>query len=434
VDLVMSRKWRKNVGDSRRVGIFGVLGAGNIGNDASMEAVLHYLRTHHPAAVVDTMCAGPIEVNERYGIPAISMFWFDRYKSRISGPPATILKLASRIFDVFRIGSWVRGHDVVIVPGAGVLEASLPLRPWDTPYALLLVSASGRVFGSRVAYVSVGVGAIQQRVTRWLSNSAARLASYRSYRDSGSREEMSARGIDTSNDCVYPDLAFALPLPADYRVGLADWSAVGLGIMAYRGSNDDRHHGEEIYARYLHDMKEVVGWLIDNGRRVRLLIGDTNGSDEATAAEILADVHDSRPHLDRSWLGVEPVSTFKELMEAMEPLGAVIATRYHNLIAAIKLSKPTIAISYSPKHDALMSDMGLAEFRQSVSTLDIDGLGRQFLEMEARADQLQDALLACNASTTQLVERMFEQLDDVLFDTPVTPGLESAESLAQERI
>ena len=67
-----------------------------------------------------------------------------------------------------RTASWVRRHDVVIVPGAGVLEASLPLWPWGMPYAMFLLSASGRLFGTKVALVSVGAGIINQRATRWL--------------------------------------------------------------------------------------------------------------------------------------------------------------------------------------------------------------------------------------------------------------------------
>ena len=42
-----------------RVGLFGLLGEGNIGNDASMEAVLRYLRADHPDAILDAMCPGP---------------------------------------------------------------------------------------------------------------------------------------------------------------------------------------------------------------------------------------------------------------------------------------------------------------------------------------------------------------------------------------
>ena len=46
------------------VGLFGHLGACNIGNDASMEAVLRYLRTNYPDAIIDAMCPGPERVKE----------------------------------------------------------------------------------------------------------------------------------------------------------------------------------------------------------------------------------------------------------------------------------------------------------------------------------------------------------------------------------
>lgn len=408
-----------------RVGLFGELGSCNIGNDASLGAVLQYVQTHHPSAMTDAMCSGPERVTEHYGIDAVPMFWFDRYKARLSGPPASGLKILSRILDVFRITSWVRRHDVVIVPGAGVLEASLPLRPWDRPYALLLLSASGKLFRTKVAFVSVGAGSIHRRSTRWLSNWAARLAFYRSYRDAGSREAMCRRGLD-AGDPVFPDLAFALPLPAHHRRGEGDWSTIGVGIMAYRGSNDDRHQSEEIYSSYVSSMKTIVRWLIDDGRRVRLFIGDTNGSDEAVVQEILADVQIFRPELDDSWVVAEPVSTFSEILEAMEPLGAIIATRYHNLVAALKLSKPTISVGYSPKHGALMSGMGLAQFSHSVDSLDVRALTEQVLEMEGRAEQLRRSLLARNAINTGLLERQFAELDEVVLGGSATAPPEDA--------
>jgi len=51
-------------GTSPRVGLFGLLGSGNIGNDASTEAVVQYLRTDHPDAVIDAMCMGADRMRE----------------------------------------------------------------------------------------------------------------------------------------------------------------------------------------------------------------------------------------------------------------------------------------------------------------------------------------------------------------------------------
>ena len=69
----------------------------------------------------------------------------------------------------------------------------------------------GRLFGTKVALVSVGANVMNQRLTRWLFNFAARLAFYRSYRDIGSRDAMRQRGLDTTQDHVYPDLVFGTP-------------------------------------------------------------------------------------------------------------------------------------------------------------------------------------------------------------------------------
>jgi polysaccharide pyruvyl transferase WcaK-like protein len=398
-----------------RVGLFGKLGSGNIGNDASMESVLQYLRSDHPEAVVDAMCGGAAEVTARYGIPAIPLYWFQRYEQHLSGLAAVPLKLLGKGIDVARTVAWVRRHDAVIVPGMGVLEASLPLRPWEFPYAMFLLSVSGKILGTKVALVSVGAGAIYQPVTRWLFNWAARLAFYRSYRNVASRDAMLQRGLDSTADHVYPDLAFALSaLPLEP----GDAQTVCVGVMAYRGSNNERKQAEQIYSCYITAMKQFVRWLVDSGRTVRLIVGDTNGSDDIVVREILADLQESRPDLDPSLISAQPVTTFDDVMQAIRPASSVVAIRFHNVLAALKLCKPTITIGYSGKHDALMTDMGVPEFCQPVNTLDVDQLVRQFTELQGHAAEVRDRLREHNARNEQLLKDQFAELSAVLFPPP----------------
>jgi len=397
---------------SPRVGLFGHLGACNIGNDASMEAVLRYLTVNYPRAVIDAMCPGPERVIDRYGIGAVPIMWYHKYEQRASGAAAVALKVLGKGIDTVRTASWVRHHDVVIVPGAGVLEASLPLWPWGMPYAMFLLSASGRIFGTKVALAGVGAGAINKRATRWLSNSAARLAYYRSYRDAGAREAMRQRGIDTTRDHVYVDLAFALPAQQDEP---GDPNLVGVGVMEYRGSNDERGRSDEIYSSYVEAMKQFVRWLVDNGRRVQLFVGDTNGSDDTVVEEILADLRESRPGLDPSRIIAKPTLSFADVMREMSSCGSVVAIRYHNLVAALRLSKPTISVSYSPKHDVLMAEFGLSGFSQPVNTLDVDRLVGQFTELDRRSEQLRQTMKERNAANEQLLDAQFTELSEVLF-------------------
>ena len=393
-----------------KVGLFGLLGSGNSGNDASMETVLAYLREAHPDVVVDALCGGPERVRARYGIDAAPVFWYQKFEQRKTGAQAAVLKVLGKGIDTVRIASWVRRHDAVIVPGAGALETTLPQRAWGFPYALFLLATSGRLSGTKVALVSVGADLINKRPTRWLSNATARLASYRSYRDAYSRDAMRQRGIDTSSDRVYPDLVFGVPTPP-YEPG--DQDLVGVGVMAYYGGNDDRKKAAQIHACYVETMTRFTRWLVDNGYRVRLLGGD-NKFDGEIAEKIQADLRRYRPDLEPSRVTVAAVSTYPELIREMAPVGMVVATRYHNVMCALKLCKPTISLGYSRKFISLMADMGLAEFHQFADSLDVDRLIEQFKELESRHAELQRQMAERNAANRQSLADQFAVLSGLL--------------------
>src|ERR1700739_4175220 len=94
--------------DAPRVGMFGLLGSGNSGNDASAETVLAYLREAHPDAVVDALCGGPERVRARYGIDAAPLYWYQQFEQRKTGAQAAFLKALGKGIDTVRIAAWVR--------------------------------------------------------------------------------------------------------------------------------------------------------------------------------------------------------------------------------------------------------------------------------------------------------------------------------------
>ena len=397
---------------AQRVGLFGVIGTDNIGNEGMLDAVVTYLTAAHPEAIVDFMCVGPEKVTARYGAPAISMNWYQQYEERVSGVTAIALRMLGKGVDAWRVASWVRKHDVVIVPGAGVLEATLPIGPWWYPYAMFLLSGSGRLFGTKVALVSVGASVLSQRLTRLFFTQAARLAFYRSYRDTGSYDAMRRAGIDVTCDRVYPDLAFALPVPV---VRSGDPMTVGVGVMDYHGTNDDRRQADQIRVAYVAKMKRFVRWLADSGYRIKLFGGD-NRWDDGLVQEIVADVRAHRTELDPVCAVAAPATSLEELMGELASVGAVVAIRYHNVLCALKLCKPTLSISYARKHDLLMADMGLSEFCQFANTLDVDRLIAQFIELTRRSSQLTESMVKRNAENARRLDQQFAELSAVLFE------------------
>lgn len=418
-----NRRGKRSTGTAPRVGLFGLLGSGNLGNDGSLEAVLAFLRAEHPDAILSFLCAGPERVTARYGFPATPLHWYQPYEQTVSGALAAPLKVLGKALDAIRTLAWVRRHDVVIVPGMGVLEATLPLRPWGFPYALFLLCASGRLAGTRIALVSVGADIIDRRVIRLLISWAARLAHYRSYRDTLSKDAMRVMGVDTSGDAVYSDLAFGLPVPPESSVTRG---TVGVGVMAYHGGNEDRRLADEIHASYVAKLKRFVRWLIDDNRRVRLFTGDH--VDESVVREIISDVRVHRPDLEPPRVAAASASSLAELMQQMSSVDTVVATRYHNVLCALKLAKPTLSIGYAPKNDILMAEMGLAEFCQSARSLDVDRLIEQFTALENRREQLTHTMVEQNRVNLRRLEHQYAALSAALF-----PATESAPAIGGTR-
>lgn len=290
----------------------------------------------------------------RYGVLITRLRLYNTQTQRALGVTAAAVKslmVPLRIIvDAFRIGTWVRRHDVVMVPGIGVLETSLPLRSWHTPHSMFLVSAFGRTFGTKVALVSAGANDIRP-LARCLVIAAARLAYYRSFRESFSRDAMRRMGLNTSGDDVYPDLAFALPIPRDVSVVAG---MVGVGVIDYHSSNDGCRQADQLHASYVEKMKSFVLWLVDNGRSVRLFTTDVH--DECVRDEVIAYLRAHRPQLGPSQIVAEPVHS-----------------------------------------------------------VDIDRLIEQFAELESRSAQLQQMFMERTAANVRLLNHQFATVSELLF-------------------
>lgn len=404
-----------------KVGLFGLLGSGNIGNDGSLEAVLAHLREHHPSAELSCMTPSADVVAARYGIESTPMYWYYA-RDRDPGLLARLgMKATGKFRDTVRMYRWLRERDVVIVPGAGVLENTLPVRPWGFPLSMFLLSVLGRLTGTKVALVSIGANVINQSATRRLFAAAARRAYYRSFRDTLSRDAMRVMGVDTGKDDVFPDLVFALPAPPPS----AERGWVGVGVMDFHGSSDDRRDAEVIHESYMDAMRRFSRWLVAGGHRVRFLTGDE--VDRPIVRDVMADVRAHFPDLAADALVFEPTETLGELMAQIEKVDVVVGTRYHNVVCGLKLAKPTVSLSYSTKSDRAMTEMGLGEYTQDARNVDVDKLIEHFVEVSELADRITPMLAHRTAERATRLRAQFTILSSVL-DLPEERHVEAVTS------
>lgn len=395
------------------IGFFGYLGSGNVGNDGSFEALLAYVRDAYPDAELHCLCTGPDDVESRHHVPAAPMHWYRADRLAGSRLPARVWKAIGKVADARVIWRWLRSVDVAVVPGMGVLEATLPLRPWGMPYSLLLLTVAGRLTRTPVALVCVGCAETDQPVVRRIIGAVGRLASYRSYRDHASRRALTRMGVDTGNDSVFPDLAFTLPLPAETKVTSATGpTTVGVGVMSYHGTYRDRARAHSMYAKYLDELAEFVGWLVGRGYQVRLFAGDP--ADEQTAAELVALV-------DHPLETTRPAS-LPDLMRELAHCDFVVASRFHTVLSALRLRIPTISLGYAQKNDVLMAAMGLGEFCQSIRAVDSRRLVAQFEDLVTRHDVLTKQLDHADVRASRAAGWQFDELSAVVLEGSARHG------------
>jgi len=387
----------------RRIALFGYLGSGNIGNDASLETVLAWLKSDHPNVEVQCITIAPDEVTARYGLPSVPLSWYSSGQSRSRVTEAS-RKLIGRLIDVPRSYSLAGSVDAVIVPGMGVLEESLGERPWGLPLGLFLMAAACRLRNRRFVLLGVGAEWTVNPLTRRLYVAAVRRATHVSYRDRSSAAAMARAGA-RNPEAIAPDLAFAHPAP---RLADPESSRIVAGVMAYYGRQDDPIRGAEVRRRYVATMADAMAELARAGDQVVLVGGDR--VDVAVARDVHAAVLAASPGLPDDAVLVREFTTFTELTEEMTRADVVIASRFHNLICALRLARPTISIGYAKKNRDLMRALGLSGYCQDIEDLDTGLLVAQIQSARKDGEALADRIRRGTADYAVEIDCLLERV------------------------
>ncbi len=369
----------------KKIAFFGHFGVGNWGNESSLQAVLCHLRRAVPNAEFNCICSDPSTVAMTYNIAAVaSRAPVAEYRT-LHGPLAI---LAQKL--VVGVPSepwwWVKsirtlwGTDALVVPGTGLLTDAFTLYNWG-PYDLFRWSIAARLCRCKILFVSVGAGPLYSRAGRYFVKTALSLADFRSYRDESSLRYLEGIGFRAGNDPVYPDLAFSLPeslVPRGHD-GEGRRPVVGLGLMEYAGRYSVERPATSVYSAYLETLVEFTEWLFAHEYDVRLLTGDR--VDTHVTQEFRSLLKKRSVMYGEERIIDEPIASVDDLLKQLAATDVVVATRFHNVLLALLLNKPVIAISFHHKCASLMSQMGLSEYCQDINRLSSVRLIEQFSQL-----------------------------------------------------
>ena len=381
-----------------RISFYGHFGAGNLGNEATLQAVIEQILRRWPDGQLLCFCTDPNDVRTRHNIAAFPMEVVNRSAAERSGSSARGGSLP-RFFRIafqripLELVHWIKclhalsRTDMLIVAGTGVVSDYLT-GPLGWPYDIFKISTLAALCRVKLAFLSIGAGPIHHPLSRWLLKRSLALAHHRSYRDEASKQYLREIGFNTNRDFVYPDVVFGLSkdtLVSGVRDGQR--RTVGLGIKDY-GTTEPK-----AFREYLDTMAAFVSWLQGRGYSVRLLIGDIQ-YDSSVIEEFVGVLKSRNIPAEAPLLIAEPALTVEELLRQVGGTEAVISARYHNLVAALIQNKPVIALSDHAKLDSVVTDFGLAQYLLPLQNLSSDVLIDKFKQLENDADRLRPHLKA----------------------------------------
>lgn len=424
-----------------RIALFGNFGTGNLGNEATLQAMVLNVRKYLPNAEITCVCPEPENAAKQYDICAVPIrapfpVWklsglADRGRKAADGGVSkartgpyrwirAVLNKSVRIFaypfvDAYR---WFKGFialkdkDLLIMTGTGMV-GDYAIKPFDLHYDILRWAIISRLCRCKLLFASVGGGPVRYRLSRWFIKAALTLADYCSYRDASSRDHLGAIGIDVTNHAVYPDLAFSLPkvvMPAKLESGRRE-TAVGVGIINYHTRLGGSGSDQTIYRDYIGRIASFVGRLLECGYTVRILIGDVIW-DQDVRGDLRRELEKRGCSYDDGRIIDEPASSVDELLLQLASVDIVVSSRFHNVLLGLMLGKPAMAISYHEKFQPLMSGVGLDEFCCDIERIDVDELIGKVIKLVEDAPAIEARIALKAESYRAALDEQYQRLFD----------------------
>jgi polysaccharide pyruvyl transferase WcaK-like protein len=429
-----SAKWPK------KIAVLAHIGNGNLGDEATFSVVLKYLKKYCPAADVLGLVVNPGDTQDRHQVKALPLR--RGYVNKLQGKDAKSAQMhpenpkAKEAFRVYPVVRWLlfvckrilrsaeaclcealflfqsarrlRGTDLLLVAGGGQLGDYFG-GPGGYPFTIFKWTMLSRILGSKVAFLSIGAGPINHRLSRWLFRRSLRCSSYSSFRDPGSKKLMEKIG-GFNGSTVTPDMVYALRTePWNHPVKTRSRPRVGINPLPFFDARYWAERQDSLYQNYMNNLCDLVVWLIETGHDVDLFPTQLRADPPVIAElELLAQKRlDNRLH-DR--LRMVHIENLDELLTTIADMDTVIATRYHGVIISSILAKPIIGIAYQSKTRELMEALGLHDYLCDISEINSSILIEKVKQLESDTAGVSNEIKKKLTCFRETVENQFESI------------------------
>jgi polysaccharide pyruvyl transferase WcaK-like protein len=428
-----------------KIGLLNHIGGGNLGDDATLEAVASNIRRRSPNVELVAFSMNPHDTETRHAIisyPIRRRGWSLGY-----GPPGNkatlkaavkalihrhsvllhLLRITNAMIslpcEVLRELSFIASSrrdlkfvDLLIICGGGQLTEKDG--PWGFPYTIFKWVLLARSAGIRCIFLNVGAGPLTRPLGKFFVMRALLAADYVSLRDTKSQTLLYKIGLAGETQ-VYPDSVYGLDTSSitARRVEPRALSIVGFAPMPYPDRVEYPAKKEQlIYNEFMNKLASFASWLVRQSYGLTFF-GTDIGVDPLAIADVqqaLVTHHDitaSQYRLDQS------IKSTHALLESISAMDYVVTCRFHGVVFAHLLNKPVLAIAHHPKVRDAMEDLGLSSYCVDIRDFDEKVLVEKFELMVVNAEKIKQCMAR---RLTRNRERLRSQFD-MLF------GVDSAE-------
>jgi polysaccharide pyruvyl transferase WcaK-like protein len=426
---------------AKTIGLLDHMGGGNLGDDATQEAVMHNIRRRWPGASIFGFSMNPSDTQARHGISAYpirrktwtlgansataaeSTGFKKRVKTAALRHPvvfgflrtvyALVFKIPAGIYGELRflVSSHrvLRSFDLLIISGGGQLTESWG-GPWDFPYTIFKWIVLARLARVRPLFLNVGAGPLSQWLSKYFIRKALSLADYVSFRDTKSAELVRRIGFKGETP-VFPDAVYSLRLDAPLVARPAGRSVTNVGIapMPYGLPPLYADKNAATYDSLIQQFATFGSRLLAKQHEINLFCTDI-GVDAGAVQDLRSRLIDNSNLVNGDSVRVSVPRSTSELLSVMSCVQYVITCRFHGVVFAHLLNIPVVALTYHPKTLALMENLGLSRYCLSIRTIDADTLTNAFFDLVANAAEIKKQMSKVYSSNRDKLARQFDDL------------------------
>jgi polysaccharide pyruvyl transferase WcaK-like protein len=429
----------------KRIGIFGHVGNGNLGDEAIIAAVIQNVKRRCPNAQIYGFTINPEDTEKRHKMIAFPIRRVQKLRGNKSDLTANKSTKRPQVFTeqiksklkTLRLAyallrgmkkSWdilwgsiaelrflvqcyrnLKGIDLLIIAGSQQLIDYIG-GPWAHSYTLFKWTLLAKAVNAKVAFVSMGAGPIHSPLGKFLARKSLSLASYRSYRDETSRIFVETLGVSGQHS-VFPDLVYSLQIDASLTNGRGQEALPIVGINPVPFSDEQYWPGANAnnYESYINKLASFALWVIQRGYRV--LFFPTQFHLDPPVIDDIKNILKVKADRDLNQCIVDkPIFSFDDLVSAICMTDIVVATRFHGIIIPYVLDRPVLGIAYQRKTVDLMAQMGQSEYVVDINSFDADSLKARFVLLESRSAAIKAEIQQRKSVFRQTLQNQYDQL------------------------